>query len=235
MTDAIYASGEYLERNPTWHEPHSAWKAERLAELLARNDVRPARIADVGCGVGRVLAELVAHFPEARGTGYDVAPYAVAEATRRFASARLDYRHADPFEGDDRFDLAMAIDVFEHVDDYIGFLRRIRPLAEWKAFHIPLDLSVQTVLRRGPLRQARRDLGHLHSFNRDSALASLEHAGHEVVDWSYTFASTALDPSTLKRPGMKRLASVPRRLMQALSEDLAAHLLGGGAMMVLTR
>jgi 2-polyprenyl-3-methyl-5-hydroxy-6-metoxy-1,4-benzoquinol methylase len=55
-------------------------------------------------------------------------------------------------EKDTYFDVVMAIDVFEHVEDYLGFIRRLRVKGEYKVFHIPLDLSVQTVLRVSPIR-----------------------------------------------------------------------------------
>ena len=49
------------------------------------------------------------------------------------------------------FDLLLMLDVFEHVEDYIGLLRAVRSKAKQKLFHIPLDLSVQSVLRRDGL------------------------------------------------------------------------------------
>jgi len=53
----------------------------------------------------------------------------------------------------------MAIRLFEHVEDYLGFLRKMKTKATFKVFHIPLDLSVQTVLRMSPHPWAKSCLG----------------------------------------------------------------------------
>jgi len=76
----------------------------------------------------------------------------------------------------------MAMDVFEHVEDYLGFIRRLQPLAEWKIFHIPLDLSVVSVARPTYFKMAYEQVGHLHCSTRETALASLEQAGLLVRD-----------------------------------------------------
>ena len=53
MSDGeIYRDATYLEVNPDWHEGDAGWKAARVAEILRRNGVDPATIADVGCGTG---------------------------------------------------------------------------------------------------------------------------------------------------------------------------------------
>ncbi len=65
----------------------------------------------------------------------------------------------------------MAIDVFEHVEDYFGFLRKIK--GEYKIFHIPLDLSMQTVLRATPIIANRKTLGNVHYFTKEIAIEAL--------------------------------------------------------------
>ena len=32
----MYKSGEYLEKNPTWHVEESPWKARQIMRMLAR-------------------------------------------------------------------------------------------------------------------------------------------------------------------------------------------------------
>ena len=58
------------------------------------------------------------------------------------------------------------LDVIEHVEDYFSFLRDIRTKSSYKLFHIPLEVSVQGVLR-GKIFLRNRDLyGHLHYFTK---------------------------------------------------------------------
>ena len=119
------------------------------------------------------------------------------------------------------------MDVFEHVEDYLGFIRGLQPLAQWKVFHIPLDLSVLSVARPIYLKMALEQVGHLHYFTRETALASLEQAGLKVRDWFFT--SVELDQGA---HGRKRLQAL-RKLLFARNADFAARWLGGFSLLVL--
>lgn len=227
----IYSNGTYLANNPTWHEEDAAWKAARIAELLERNGVRPATVCEVGCGSGAVLQEVSkALGGSVRCIGYDVSPYAYAIARTR-AGVNLQFEQADFLAADaPPFDVVMAIDVIEHVEDCIGFVRRLRSRGRYKVFHIPLDLSVQSVLRATPLAEVRRNVGHLHYFTRETALATLRDGGHEIVDAFYTKGALDLPSKSVRGS----LAKLPRRLAYAVNRDAAVRVLGGFSLMVLT-
>jgi hypothetical protein len=227
----LYESGEYLKHNPDWHAGDSAMKAHWIAEILSRNNVSPAHIVEIGTGSGEILVNLKAKFPAARLEGYDISPQAYAIAAPK-ASDGLTFHHADYFTAEDAApDLLMAIDVFEHVDDYMGFLRLMQPRAPLKLFHIPLDLSVQGVLRGKPIVQSRQVIGHLHYFFKDTALAVLADCGYDVIDWNYTHGAETLP----NRPLRTKISNVPRRILRRMNEDLGVRLMGGASMMVLTR
>jgi len=134
-------------------------------------------------------------------------------------------------ENERAFDIVLAIDVFEHIEDYLGFLRKLRDKGTYKIFHIPLDLSVQAVWRRTPIRRAREQMGHLHFFTKETALAALETAGYNVLDWFYTAGS--LEAPT--RRWTARVLAVPRKLLFALHQDAAARWLGGFSLLVLAQ
>ena len=129
--------------------------------------------------------------PPVQFRGVDVSPDARALwPDQRPPNLVLFQRDITPDE-DGKQDIALIIDVFEHVEDYLGFLRRIRSYAEYFIFHIPLDLHVQGLLRDA-LPIARRDLGHLHYFCRSTALATLHDTGYLIVDERITFGQSAL-------------------------------------------
>ena len=48
--------------------------------------------------------------------------------------------------------------------------REIKPKSLYKIYHIPLDLSVQTALRSGPIIKARVSTGHIHYFTKEIAI-----------------------------------------------------------------
>lgn len=146
---------------------------------------------------------------------------------------KLAYHHADflALDNDASIDVAMAIDVFKHVDDYRGFLNRLRPKATWKLFHIPLDLSVQAMLRGKGIMYARSRLGHVHYFYKDTALMTLKDCGYEIVDWNYTHGSETLPNRSLRT----RMFNIPRKLLRLVNEDFSVRMTGGSSMMVLAR
>ena len=228
MSD-LYSSGEYAARNPQWHQEHSEWKAMQVRRMLEKHSIRPTRLAEVGCGAGGILESLHRQLvPQPDCVGYEISPQAFSMAQRREAKG-LHFHHGAPGPEVDPVDVVLAMDVFEHVEDYLGFIRGLQPLAKWKIFHIPLDLSVVSVARPIYLKMALEQVGHLHYFTRETALASLEQAGLRVKDWFLT--SVELDQGA---HGRKRL-HVLRKLLYARNADLAARWLGGFSLLVLAQ
>lgn len=228
---SIYTDGTYLRNNPEWHADDSAWKAEHVARLLERNAVAPATVCEVGCGAGEVLASLKRRLPpDTCFTGWDISPNAYALCSRKSAP-RLEFRLGDLVQAPDHYDVLMAIDVFEHVEDYFGFLRGLRARATHKVFHIPLELSALWVARGEPLLRQRRAVGHIHHFSKETALATLEDTGYRVIDHFYTSGATDLAGYGWK----SGLLKWPRKALFSMDQDAAARLLGGYSLMVLAQ
>jgi cyclopropane fatty-acyl-phospholipid synthase-like methyltransferase len=229
MEATIYTDGTYLRNNPDWHADDSAWKAGHVAAMLAKHGIAPRSVCEVGCGSGEILVELAKRLPAGtRYAGYDISPDAYALCSRK-AGGAFEFHLADLLETDATFDVALAMDVFEHVEDYFGFLRKLRPRARNKIFHIPLEMSALAVARPDPLIKAWRPVGHLHPFTRDTALAALERTGYRVIDSQYTSGRTELGNLGWKT----RLLKVPRRIAHALDQHAAARILGGYSLLVL--
>ena len=229
METTIYTDGTYLRNNPDWHADDSAWKAGHIAAILERNSIVPRTVCEIGCGAGEILGTLATRLPAGTSfTGYEISPQAHL-LSRKKSRSHLDFRLANLLDEAVTFDVAMAIDVFEHVEDYFDFLRRLRPRGRYKVFHIPLDLSALALLRGGPLLQLRRGVGHIHYFSKDTALAALEETGYRVIDWHYTSGRTELPNLGWKT----RLLKGPRQLFFHLNPDAAVRVLGGYSLMVL--
>lgn len=232
MTEIIYTEekGEYLKKNPTWHVEDSPWKAKQIIKMLKRNPINPTSIAEIGCGAGEILNQLHLSMPNyLRFTGYDISSDAISLAKTR-EKERLKFMHENLLETNARFDLLLMIDVFEHVDDYLGFLKLCKSKAKNTIFHIPLDISAQGILRN-KLMDARNSVGHLHYFMKETALATLVDSGYDIVDFFYTAGSLDLPTKTLR----SKIAVLPRKLMFKLNEDIAVKLLGGFSLLVLTK
>jgi len=228
--DTIYSDGTYLRNNPAWHIDDSPWKAKHIATMLERHGIVPTTVCEIGCGAGEILRALSTHLePSARFFGYEISPNAYEICSAK-SSPRFTFHLANLLDDEQaRFDVVMAIDVFEHVEDYFGFLRKLRGKGQYKIFHIPLELSAQQVLRGTPLLEARRSVGHIHHFSKETALATLEDCGYRVLDHFYTSGRTELEGLGWK----SQLMRVPRQALYRMSPDAAARMLGGYSLLVL--
>jgi SAM-dependent methyltransferase len=229
---SIYDDGTYLDRNPSWHAEDAGWKAAQIMAMVRRHGLTPRSVGEIGCGSG----ELLVHLSESLGIGVELHGYDVAidayEIARPKSRRNLVFHHGDGIEDSAAdFDLVLVIDVLEHVDDYLGFARRVAKLGSDKIFHIPLEVSVQTVMRATPLRASRERWGHVHFFTEETAVATLEAAGMTIVDTAFTFTSLDLPAERLRR----KVARLPRRVGYALAPHLAVRVLGGASLLVLAR
>jgi len=230
--EQIYISGDYQERNPSWHVEESPWKAQQVIRMLRNDHVDPKTICEVGCGAGEVLFQLQKYMNDnCLFWGYDISPQAF-ELSKGKANARLKFKFGDiRKEKDNFFDVILLMDVLEHLEDYYGFLRDLKPMSNYKILHIPLDLSVQTVLRRSGLSYVRLAYGHLHYFTKEMALQMLTDVGYDVIDYCYTARALEIPSKDIKRKLMK----LPRKLLSVVDKDMAARILGGWSLLVLTQ
>lgn len=231
----IYTSGQYLETTKTWHSEDSQWKAGQIKKILDKNLIHPISIAEIGCGSGAIINELsmLPDFHSAIFEGYDISSQAI-ELAKQLGNKRIEFYQEDLLLADNekKFDILMVIDVFEHVPDYMGFVEKCKAKAEYKIFHIPLDLHVSSVLRNSFIR-GRYTVGHLHYFTADHALSVLRDAGHEIIDSFYTQGSFGVFG---KHPKLKTaIANVPRWLFSKFSLPLSARIFGGYSLLVLTK
>jgi 2-polyprenyl-3-methyl-5-hydroxy-6-metoxy-1,4-benzoquinol methylase len=153
------------------------FRVETLLGLVAESGA--SSLVDLGCGSGRLLAEVAERFPGMELAGIDLSP----RLTERNAAERpevawhtLDLDRPLPrlpdLEG--RFEAVVASEVIEHVDHPDVVLRNAAALAAPGAL---LLLSTQS----GPLRETERRVGHVRHFSRDEMTRLLVETGWDPV------------------------------------------------------
>ncbi len=231
QTENIYTAeqGDYLKNNPEWHVEDSPWKAAQIMRMLEANPIDLKSVAEVGCGAGEILNQLHGKLPQnIHYTGFDISRDAINFANSR-TKERLNFKQENFLDTQQNFDLLLMIDVFEHVDDYLGFIRACKGKSDYTIFHIPLDIHVVGVMKK-LMVESRKSVGHLHYFSKETALATLADCGYEVVDFFYT--TGCFD---LQRSMRAKISAVPRKILYTFSKDLAATVLGGFSLMVLAK
>src|SRR6267143_5291340 len=228
---SIYTDGAYLDKNPLWHTDESLFKVKQVLRMLQKNHLQPMTVCEVGCGAGEVLKLLQDRMDNVCCFwGYDISPQAM-EMCKSRANEHLQFKLADISQEEDAFfDLILVLDVFEHVEDYFGFLDGIRTKSDLKIFHIPLDLSVQAVLRKQGLLKRRERWGHIHYFTKETALETLRDVGYQLVDYFYTPRGIELARETAHK-----IALLPRKICFSIHQALTVRILGGYGLLVLAR
>ena len=235
MFENMYTSGDYLRKHPTWHAEDSPWKAKQIMRMMSQHNIVPRTICEVGCGAGEILKQLQEHLEhQCTLWGYEISPQAFALCQSR-AKGRLHFKLADIRQEQDAFfDLILLIDVIEHLEDYFSFLREIKPKGHYKILHIPLDLTLDAIIR-GTLHNKRELVGHLHYFTADIALQVLKDVGYEVLDYFYTPIALDFPENDFVSEIKRKLQNPLRKLLFAIRQDLAVRILGGWSLLVLTK
>lgn len=228
----LYTSDEYRQSNQDWHANDAPYKAKKIIELLARNNLPFATCADVGCGVGRIVNLLSERFPAARYEGFDISPFAIEKARADYGTETVKFTAGDFFASPTPYDLVLCIDVFEHVPNYLSFLNNMRVHGKYFVFHIPLEMNVVHLLADRALHK-RKVGGHLHFFSPATALQVMQDAGFTVVDHSFTFGGI-FQPHSF-RSLTKLLLKLPRAVLAAVAPRWSAKLLGGASLLVLAK
>ena len=231
MINEIYTDGSYYEKNANWHVEDSPWKAAQIMKIIEKNNISFLSVCEAGCGAGEILNQLYAKMPDDTiFSGYEISEQAFQLAATRKKN-RLNFYLKDLIKEPQTFDIVLVIDVIEHISDFYGFLEKIREKGVYKIFHIPLDLSVQTVWRSKPILDGRKQVGHIHYFTKETALAALTDSGYTIIDYMYTAGMLELP----NKPFRSKLLSWPRKILYKINPDFAVRVLGGYSLMVLAK
>jgi SAM-dependent methyltransferase len=220
--DDRYTKGTYKLANPSWHEEDASWKAEQVINLFEDLAIAPHSICDVGCGSGGVLAQLSHHLhPTCALVGYDIAGAAIQIAIETHGHTRVRYNVIESLRQiEGNFDIILALDVFEHLQDYIGFLRDIKRLGSQFVFHIPLDLCIQSIWDQQLIMARRRSVGHLHHFCRSTAIDTLAICGYQPREIRFTASGSVRPPYSWRNSVRRRIVDAAFRFWPKATVDV---------------
>ena len=100
-----------------------SWHIRRELKILKREGFTPEQIADAGSGFGQYVYYLSKRYPKAQITGLDIKQEQVDDCNQFFAAINRDkqvsFKYADltKLEEHEEWDLALSVDVMEHIED----------------------------------------------------------------------------------------------------------------------
>ena len=203
---AMYKSDAYITKHPDMFVSDSPWKAQKIwpyVEQAVRDLDKPViSLLDVGGGAGEILHLLSEQITDKLGTQVDkyvldLSPgiLEMQGKTNPDIVRSLNEDIAQTSLGTKEIDLAILLDVLEHVTEPVAALREIRRIAHRAIFKVPLEdnwyFNLWNWKTRGQFRQNLIEtLGHINVYNFATLRLQVEtHAG-TVMTIGFTGAYT---------------------------------------------
>jgi SAM-dependent methyltransferase len=187
--------GDLIARHPWW-----AARSRLVLQLLRRiGRQSPCRIIEVGCGWGTNLCEL-----EKSGytvTGLDVSRNALVRLDR-VDRTLIEANLSEDLPPDaPEYDVVLALDVIEHIDDDLGAVRRLAQLTR-PGGHVIISVPALPAL----FSEFDRVQGHRRRYTPESLRSAIAGSGLEIVQilWWGQWMARLLEKrttATRARPG----------------------------------
>ena len=192
VVDSLYAENEYIKKHPSLHIEDSVWKVTKILPLideLFHHYIRKDEInlLDVGGGAGLILKMVSNYIQSEYHVGVnkfalDLSPE-ILEVQQRVNPDLVKVLNEDVCETslpNNSIDVALMIDVLEHIPDPRKALRELRRISHFGIFKIPLEYNLlNRVANFVTLGRRWREMtwksGHVNFYN-------LKRFEHQVED-----------------------------------------------------
>tara|TARA_S200000501_G_C20857470_1_gene758316 strand:- start:2772 stop:3281 length:510 start_codon:yes stop_codon:yes gene_type:complete len=130
-------------------------------------------------------------------------------------------------------DLIICADVFEHIYDYTDFLKKLLTDSRYFLFHIPLEISLLTLIRKDSFfRYNFSTIRHIHFYTKYTALLLLEYCVFKIID--NFFAKNRIEYFNKNKISFKReLDMFPQCFIDKLNEYLSCSIFSGYSLVFL--
>lgn len=224
----IYKDGTYLKNNPDWNAGDAIFKANKILKLLEKHKLALQSVCEVGCGSGEMLVQLSSKLPNVNFLGVDISQDAIDIAkTKETSQTRFELRDITSDQPIQRFDLILVIDVIEHIENYLQFLRSIRRRSTYTVFHIPLDMCMWSLFREKMLIETKERVGHIHTFTEDFIKSILKDCGYNIIDRVYT------EPNLKPLKAKQKLIEFVRKTIFKINKRFCSKTIGGMSILIL--
>jgi trans-aconitate 2-methyltransferase len=147
--------------DPKQYGRYADERARPFVELLARVDIAPDRVVDLGCGPGDQTATLLDRWPAARITGIDSSPEMIDAARERAVPGKLDFAVGDirSWVADEPVDLVVANAALHWVPGHVDLLAALAAALNpggMLAFQVPDNFTEPSHTLLRDLRQSDR-------------------------------------------------------------------------------
>ena len=198
----FYKTDEFLIKNPSLYEEDSPWKISKITPLVDRFasylDKSRINVLDVGGGVGLILSAISSYIEKRYHIGVnkyalDLSPGALKRQSERNPDLKkiLNEDIGTTSLGDKEVDLALLIDVLEHVPDPVKALDEIRRISNFVILKVPLEDSlignILNFIKHGePRRQIIQTDGHINIYTYGRIKNLIQKYTGQILDNRFT-------------------------------------------------
>ena len=234
-----YISGDYIKKNHSYHSEDSQFKWNNFADILNSSNLNfrnVETIIDIGCGAGQILIEANKSSLFNNKTifkGYDINPDAINLAKKN--SDKVSFFNQNFLNLDnEKGDLIIAADVFEHIQDKYDFLFKLKNKGNFFLFNIPLEISLFSMIRKKNIfKHSFDNVGHLHFFTKRTALLALENSGFKILN--FNLVNNRFEDFRKNKKIHSLIINIPQYILEKLSINLSSSIFGGYSLVVLAK
>lgn len=234
-----YISGDYIKKNHSYHSEDSQFKWNNFADILNLSNLNfrdVETIIDIGCGAGQILIEANKSSLFNNKTifkGYDINPDAINLAKKN--SDKVSFFNQDFLNLDnEKGDLIIAADVFEHIQDKYDFLLKLKNKGNFFLFNIPLEISLFSMIRKKNIfKHSFDNVGHLHFYTKRTALLTLENSGFKILN--FNLVNNRFEDFKKNKKIYSLIINIPQYIVEKLGKTLSSSIFGGYSLVVLAK
>lgn len=227
----IYTTEIYKKTNPSWHIKDSPWKCKKIFDTIPPSFKfkKRLKVVDIGCGVGEIL-KLFSEKIESLGSkiecfGYDISPHAIKEAKKNFPKGKFRCKEFSKHDFNCYIDITLLIDILEHLENPDGLLSGLERTTKYLIVHLPLENNLALKIRKNEMKNRSRRMGHIHHYDKKSAMDMFERHKFEVI--SYVYTCFDVDGNYKYNSKLNRVFGAPlRRIIYDVSPSFLSKSLG---------
>lgn len=183
---------EYINKNPDLHNSDLQSKVDAIKQAVGSKKQFDS-VIDVACGSGNILLNISSHFRSKKLLGVDISRDIIAIAKSNDSKKKATWLVSDVFDlKPDKYELVLAIDILEHVDNDLAFLKQIKNLGNFIVIKTPIErnfinrfVRIITLGIIDEYRHTKIQYGHIHHYSVKDVLDLIDNAGLKIVNKVY--------------------------------------------------
>jgi len=162
---------EYINKNPNMHLEDSLLKVDQIS-LVIPPKFKAKSLLDVACGAGLVTVKVAEKLNSRYNVGIDISRTMINKAKKVDKDRLVNWKMSDVFNYNtkNKFDLILCVDILEHVENDLEFLKKVGQLGKYIVIKTPLEKSMFSRLLVklkifDPWKDTEKRYGHVQHYD----------------------------------------------------------------------